>query len=222
MNIQKHSKILIILVVLTALAGAGFFVYKNLAEPKIAEDETLVAVSDDQLVIKEAAPEATLLVKDDFQITLPPGWQEVQEVKDFPGVLTMAVDAKEEIQDEKAKNIDFQTNFSIKRDDLAKYSSLSGAADYVKSIKDSLAQLIPGINFTHEEQRTIGGRNAFFIECESTQQEIDFKTLLVFIEGNNQTIWAISFNTFQDSWTAYRDLFYQTAESFRLKYQLEL
>lgn len=216
-----NSKILVllILIILIGLSGVGVFVFKNLVEPKIEEGEE--KIEEEKPAIKEevAVAKETLLLKDDFSIILPAGWQ---EVIDFPEVLTMAIDAREEITDEKAKNIDFRTNFSIKNDDLGKYSKLSGAKDYIESIKTSLVQLIPSIEFTHEEQRTIGGNNAFFVECESTQEEIDFKTLLVFIEGSNNIIWVISFNTFQNSWLTYRDLFYQIAESFRLKYKFEL
>ena len=213
-----NSKILVLLILMSliGLSVVGVFVYKNNEEtPLILKEEK---IEKEEEKVEEVAKE-TLLVKDDFTITLPAGWQ---EIIDFPEVLAMAIDAKEEIADEKAKNIDFRTNFSIKSDDLGKYSKLSGAQDYIESIKTSLVQLIPSIEFTHEEQRTIDGNNAFFVECESTQEETDFKTLLVFVEGSNNIIWAISFNTFQNSWLTYRDLFYQIAESFRLKYKFEL
>ena len=208
--------VLLILIILIGLSGIGVFVFENTKETPLILKEEKIEKEEEKVeeVVKE-----TLLAKDDFTITLPAGWQ---EITDSPEVLAMAIDAKEEIADEKAKNIDFRTNFSIKSDDLGKYEKLSGAKDYVESVKTSLAQLIPNIEFTHEEQRTINNNNAFFVECESAQEEVDFKTLLVFIEGSNNIIWAISFNTFQNSWLTYRDLFYQIAESFRLKYKFEL
>ena len=213
-----NSRILVLLIlsILIGLSGIGVFVFENTKETPLILQEEKIEKEEEKVeeVVKE-----TLLAKDDFTITLPAGWQ---EITDSPEVLAMAIDAKEEIADEKAKNIDFRTNFSIKSDDLGKYSKLSGAQDYIESIKTSLVQLIPSIEFTHEEQRTIDGNNAFFVECESTQEETDFKTLLVFVEGSNNIIWAISFNTFQNSWLTYRDLFYQIAESFRLKYKFEL
>ena len=216
-----NSKILILLILMSliGLGGAGVFVYKNKEETPLIpliKEEAKPAIKESFNVVQG---KETLLVKDDFTITLPVGWQ---EVTDFPEVLVMAIDAREEITNEKAKNIDFKTNFSIKSDDIGKYSKLHGAQEYIESVKTSLVQLIPSIEFTHEEQGIIDGNNAFFIECESTQEGINFKTLLVFIEGSNNIIWVISFNTFQNSWLTYRDLFYQIAESFRLKYKLEL
>jgi len=151
----------------------------------------------------------TLLVKEDFKITLPPGWQEDTS---FLTVLLMAIDTREEIVNE---DIDFRTNFSLKKDDLGNYQTLNSAKEYTESVKMSLIQVIPIIEFTDEKEGTISGHNAFFIECESTQDEVDFKTLLVFMEESNGVIWALSFNTFQDSWLIYRPIFYQMAESFK-------
>ena len=221
----KFFATLISLPALIGLAAAGVFIYKNLAEPEKAKEDTVsektplaierpeTTVQEEQEIAKE-----TLLNKDGFNIILPAGWQ---EVSDFPDVLAMAIDSKEKLKEEKTKNLDFITNFSIKNDDLSKYTRVFTVEDYGKSIEESLVQLIPGIKFTPEKLGAINGQNAFFVETESTQEEVDFKTLLVFIEGNNNTIWAISFNTFKDSWLAYKDLFYQIAESFKLKYKLE-
>lgn len=216
----KFFVILISLLLAAGLAVAGVFVYRNLAEPEMAKENTVsektsLAIEKQETTAQETAKE-TLLNKDGFSITLPAGWQ---ETSDFPGVLAMAIDSKEKFTDEKMKNLDFITNFSIKNDDLAKYTRVFTVEDYSKSIEESLVQLIPGIKFTFKEPGAINGQNAFFVEAESTQEEVDFKTLLVFIEGSDNTIWAISFNTLGDSWLAYKDLFYQVAESFKLKYE---
>ncbi len=216
---QKIVTILITLVVLLGLAAAGFLFYRNLIKPATEKQETPPVVP---VVGEEVSPPAggeeilkeTVLAKDDFTITLPAGWQ---EVSDFPDVLAMAADAQEQITDVKLKNLGFRTNLSVKSDDLSKYSQIQGIQDYIESIKTSLVQLVIGIKFTVEKEDTVDTRRAIFIECESRQQDIDFKTLLVFIEGDNQAVWAISFNTLQDSWATYRDSFYQTAGSFKLK-----
>lgn len=221
---QKIVTILTIVVVLLALVAAGFLSYKNLIKPAMekagaspAAGEKNGEASKNGETKPAAGPGETLkettLVKAEFTITLPPGWQ---EVPDFPDVLAMAIDTQETITAE-LEDVDFRTNLSIKSDDLSKYSQVQGIQDYVESIKASLVQLIPGIKFTFEDEDTVDTRRAIFVECESRQEDIDFKTLLVFIEGDDQAVWGLSFNTLQESWPAYRDVFYQMAESFKLE-----
>ena len=134
----------------------------------------------------------------------------------------MGIDSREDISDPLFAKLGFRTNFAVKSEDRHKYSAVNNLEEYVESIKTSLTQSVPGIKLTLEEPKTINGNKAIFIECESTQNEVSFKTLLVFIETGDQVVYAISFNTFQDSWPNYRDAFYQIAESFKPKYQIEL
>ena len=193
---------------------AGYLIYVIGGMPsQPAVEETAVSLSPENSgQEKKQTDKETLLVKDGFTVILPPGWQ---ETPNFPEVLLMAVDAGEEIVNEKAREIGFRTNFSIKGDDLKKYDKEYSIEEYASSIKTALIQAISGIEFTYEDQGIINNNNAFFIECQSTQEEIDFKTLLVFIEGNDDIIWALSFNALQNSWSAYQDSFYQIAESFK-------
>ena len=216
-------------VVLAALSAAGFYIYKNLIQPASSTEiiNTPLVTNNEGRETGEA-PEIkneeilkeTRLSKDGFEITLPPGWQEATST--YEGFLLLAFDAQEDISGGNFQKLDFRTNLSVKSDDLGKYSSLDTLEKYVESMKTSLIQAIPGIAFVKEDQKTINGNESFFIELSSRQKEIDFKTLLMFIKGNDNIVYAVSFNTFQGFWENYQGVFEQIAQSFKLKYKIEL
>jgi len=228
----KNMKIRILVavitfVVLAALSVAGFYIYKNLNQPAsptempnvplvINNGETKAGV---ELKTKnEEVLNETRLLKENFEITLPSGWQEATST--LKGILLMAIDAKEDVSGGIFQKLDFRTSLSVKSDDITRYATVGSFENYVSSVKTSLIQAIPSISFISEEQKMINGVQAILIECLSRQEEADFKTLLVFVKGNDSTVYAISFNTFQDSWPVYKSLFYWMAESFKLKYKI--
>lgn len=203
-----NSKI-IISIILVVLAAAVIFAQDYLSKP--LEEGTPFNVEEEigEEQAEEETLKETLLTKEGFEITMPPGWQ---EIPDIIGALVMVIDAQEEIVNE---DIDFRTNLTIKKDDLGEYETLNSLQEYIESIKTSLIQAISVIEFTDEKEGTIGDNDASFIECESTIDQVDFKTLLVFVEESNGIVWGLSFNTFQESWVTYRNTFYQMAESFK-------
>jgi len=213
--------VVITFVVLAVLGIAGFYIYKILNRP--AGSTALPAETEENFENPPAGEEAlkeTRVIKEEFEMTLPPGWQEATTPPE--GIWLMAIDVKEDVSRGVFQKLDFRTNFSVKSDDVTKYAGISSFEDYVASVKTSLVQTISGINFGQEEQKIINGLPTIFIECSSRQEEADFKTLLVFVKASDNIVYAISFNTFQDSWSTYKDLFYWIAESFKLKYKIEL
>jgi len=220
----KILVVAITFIALAALSVAGFYIYKNyLVKPETKVEENEAAPSGSENGPEDSGQEAlkeTRLVKNGFEITLPPGWQEATTLPE--GILLMAIDTREDASGGVFKKLDFRTSLSIKSDDIANYANLGSFEDYVASVKTSLIQTISGISFAGEEQKMINGAQAILIECSSRQEEADFKTLLVFVKGNNSAVYALSFNTLQDSWSVYKSLFYWTAESFKLKYKIEL
>jgi len=151
-----------------------------------------------------------LLVKDDFSLSLPKGWKETSAPA---GVSAMATNIEEEIADSKAKRINFRTYVSVNYDSLNSRSK----EEYLNFVKNSLIQTLPGITFTYEKTGSIDSRDAYFIEAEVRQQQIDFKILLVLIKGNDEDVWRLNFNTLKSNWIDYKELFYQTAETFKVK-----
>jgi len=207
---DKNFFVIAALLVVIVLIGGAVYFYKTKPAEESAFQETPQGNAE-----TEKSSEETVLAKDGFALTLPVGWTEITPPQE--NILAMGVDSREEINDEKVKETGFRTNLSIQQDDLSKYEQPYSLSDYVDSVKTSLMQAIPGIEFAKEEQGEINGFDAVFVECWSTQEEIDFATLLVFFKDANNFIWAISFNTLHDSWLTYQDVFYQIAESFKLE-----
>ncbi len=63
----------------------------------------------------------------------------------------------------------------------------------------------------------INGRQAYAIEGSMSQKSLQFKTLIVIVQGNKDDLWVISFNTLDKDWTKYSDLFTRIAKSFIVK-----
>lgn len=220
----RLSIAIITFTVLTFLSIAGFYLYKNFSSPtspaEIPEISLDINNGGVEAEVEEESLKETRLLKDDFEITLPPGWQESTNLSE--GILLMAIDHGENASGGLFEKLDFRTSLSVKSDDITRYADVDNFNDYVASVKISLVQTIPSISFVVEEQKIINGAQAILLECSSRQEDADFKTLLVFVNGNNNIVYAVSFNTFQDSWPAYKSIFYRTAESFKLKYKIEL
>jgi len=144
-----------------------------------------------------------VLTKPGFSISIPQGWTEADPSSG--SALALVV--------EEGQKANFTTYYSINSHSLRKYTF----EEYIEEVKVGLVQTIETIDFLREEENKINGEPAFFIETKSYQQGINFRSLLVFVEGEGNVIWAISFNTLEDKWPEYRDLFYQTAKTFKLQ-----
>lgn len=147
--------------------------------------------------------------EENFSLVLPYGWVQISPTTTWPIIIA---DSLKRITDKKVEEIGFGTNLSINWDELNQISP----EDYIKNVKESLIQSIPIIEIVKEEKGSIRGKEANFVEIDSVQQDISFKTLLVFVTQGD-TIWAISFNTLKESWPDYQYVFRQIAESFKLK-----
>lgn len=195
------NKILFIIIILLALAigiGIGVYVLGDKCEKPAGS-----------IYGPEAKEGGAVLEKEGFTINMPEGWAEIGTPS---GVSAMVVNVNEEITDLDAQKINFQSYFSVV------YDTLSGKSneEYLQSIKDSLNQVVPGVLFVDEKEGKIDDRDAYFIEAEFKQRGVDFKILLVIIKGG-EDVWIVTFNTPKSNWEGYKDLFYQTADSFQLK-----
>ncbi len=200
------NKIVIIAGVLIILAigiGVGIYVSKN----NKSEGSKQEAVKTEE---ENQPSQNNVLATDDFSLDRPEGWREAPAPT---GVSMMIVNADEEIIDEEAKKINFRSYFSVS------YDTFNGRSreEYVKYIKDSLVQALPGIIFTEEKSGIANGNDTYFIESEANQKGIDFKVFIALIKGKNNDVWAMSFNTTKSYWPNYKNLFYQTVASFKMK-----
>lgn len=147
---------------------------------------------------------------DSFVLTLPSGWKMTSQYSALPIILT---DSKEEVLNEKAKEIDFQTNLSINRAEWGQ----NYFKDYVEAVKASLISNIPIIKITKEEEVTLNDKEAYFMEIESVQDNLGFSTFVALVVGKENTVWAFSFNTLEESWLKYKEVFYKIIESLKMK-----
>src|SRR3989344_5175815 len=196
------SKILLILAFLMLFSvGVGFLIYLTVVEENVQESARDERAEQEP---EEKKPEQFVSMTDaGFSINVPDGWMKNSKAGDWPVIIT---NVREEISNEKAKEMNFQTNVSV---NLADPKGVS-ANDYIENVKTQLIQNIPTIKIVKEEEGSINGKEAHFIEIGSNQLDIDFKTLLVFVKDEN-IIWAISFNTLKDSWGTYQNMFRQIA-----------
>lgn len=189
------KSILIIVVAVIIIAGAALFYFRD----KLPGFKPEGGSRDKQNVLE----------KNGFSIDLPEGWVEVEAPI---GASATAIDSNEKITDVKAQRINFRSYFSVIYDNLGQRTK----EQYCQEIKDSLKDAFPGIVFSREENSMIDNKNAYFLEAEFTQKEVDFYVMLA-INMGEKDVWIISFNTLKSSWDNYKDIFYQTAKSFKTK-----
>lgn len=169
----------------------------------------LPPVADNNLPI--ANSESRAVIKDSFSLEAPTNWKESVSI---PGVSLMLVNSTETSERPEVKKINFKSYFSVSYDQL-KEKTLSEYTRWIK--EENLTRLISDINFQDRKSVTIDGRPAQVFEASFKQQGVDFKLLMFVAAGENKDVWLISFNTLAENLSGYEDLFYQVAESFRIK-----
>lgn len=155
-------------------------------------------------------PQYTTVDTDYFTLTLISGWQMTSEENTLPIIV---IDSEEEVLNEKAKEIDFRTSLSIKWAELGENSFKA----YVEGVKTGLVNTIPIIEITKEEQTSISGKEAYFMEIESIQEDLKFNTFVALVSGKGNSVWAFSFNALEESWPKYKDVFYEIIEGLKMK-----
>jgi len=151
------------------------------------------------------------MVTDEFEVIVPAGW-----IQTAPAIGTslMAVNSNENINDPAAQKINFKSYFAISRDVLQGKT----IDEYSQTVKNFLQQIVSNVIFTKNQNiAAINGKSANAIEAEMSQQGVDFKVLMAIIRGEGDYVWVFSFNTTKNAWDKYKEIFYNIANSFRLK-----
>jgi hypothetical protein len=190
-----NKKTLIVLVALLLFLAAVVLIYFLIIRPS-PEPEKRNKISNG------------FLENDNYMIRVPEGWTE----EDNLGAYSMIINSKEQIIDPDAQKINFRSYYSVVYDALKDESS----EDYFKKVIESLKSSFPGINIIKEEDKDTNGNRVHFIEAEIRQQNIDFAVLLA-VNIKEENVWIISFNTLKSNWNKYENLFYEIAESFKIK-----
>jgi len=144
-----------------------------------------------------------------FSVKLPEGWIEIDPVFESS---VMVIKQEEQINNAKAQEINFRSYYSVLQGAYDKESE----QDYLSEVKNSLKQSFTGIIVSNEEVRETENGKIYLIESKFNQQDIDFRVLLS-VSIKDQNAWIVSFNTLEEKWEEYKNLFYQIAESFKIK-----
>jgi len=206
------NKIAIIVSVIAVVVAVGiifYFIQKNKAPSNSVENTTPPSQPE---VNNQITPEPSQgkLVTDDFEISLPEGWRKTAPAV---GASAMAVKADEQLTDPAAQKINFKSYFAVSYDTLQEKS----LSEYLQSVKSQLQQTISDAVFAQEHDTTINGKAARAFEASFAQQGVNYKILMVAVQGAGDDVWVISFNTLQSTWTEYQKVFSDIANSFRLK-----
>ena len=205
---MKNKIIILVIFAVILIILAGFYFLKQDKSTSdlpinIKDDAEKNNQTDNEQLQKK-------LVTDDFEITLPVGWEQTTPAI---GTSAMAVNENEKLDDPAAQKINFKSYFAISYDTLQKKS----LSEYLQNIKNTLLQTISNVVFTNEQDIIIDNKPARAVEAELTQQGVDFKILMVVIAGQHEDVWVISFNTTKSSWDGYKEIFSNITKSFSLK-----
>lgn len=206
---KKKKTILILTFALIILVMAGFYIFNResvLVNPKENNIPYGTGPQDERTIAGKKQ-----LVTDDFSMELPTGWSKT--IDTMTGVSAMATNPDEIINDAAAQKINFKSYLAVSSDTLNEKT----IKEYMQSVKDEIQMLVPDAIFANENVLTINERPARAMEAEMMQQGINFKVLMVTVQGNGNDVWIMSYNTTKNSWDGYKEDFSDSAKSFTLK-----
>jgi hypothetical protein len=171
-----------------------------------SESQEVVSGADQPTAQKETGSN---IVTDDFQITPPPGW----EGRPAPeGVLAIAINPSEIMTDQEAVKIGFKSYFAVNNDDLQGKTR----EEYIRFMEEEIGKISSSMNFDTVWTTKANGKDATVLDISINRQNVDFKISL-FLVWNGEDVWVISFNTTEDKWEEYKDVFFTSGTSFKLK-----
>ncbi len=205
------KKILIVVVILVIVVVAGFLIFTLNKSRDLSEQNGQEVAGINRGEIREKGePEDKTVLGNGFSIKVPQGWAEQQNPM---GVSLMAVDILSPVSNERARQINFHPYYTVTLD------SLQGLEEkqYIEILKQAVAQATPGVIFQNENTLEINANKAYALEGELTQNEIDFKILIILIRGKGNDIWVVSFNTTKVDWDQSASKFTEIANSFLIR-----
>ncbi|MDO8559123.1 MAG: PsbP-related protein [bacterium] len=214
---------IVFIIIFAAVSAAGiiamiFFMQKGVKGiPAVNPAAELITESQskkesEKLTVQPEKENQKLTLMDTayFSFVIPDGWQEADASNTLPIMIT---DSREKLTNNQAKEMNFRTNISINSAELGEILF----KDYVEDTKTRLIQAIPIIEITKEEGYTINGKNAHSMEIKSVQNDLKFNTIVILAVGKDNTVWAFSFNTLEESWLDYKDIFSNMIKSIKMK-----
>jgi hypothetical protein len=195
------NKKIILAVVIVVVATAAVFIGFKLGSNN-------QPVSLDDLLYQDVKTD--LIEKEEYSFKPLAGWKESRPPA---GVNLMLVNTEEKTGDEALDRINFKSYLAVS------YDTLNGRneTEYIDYLKEQIRQASANVNFLSENSQRINNNDAYVMEAEIAQGGANFKVLIAVIGDTGEGRWILSFNTGQITWENYRDEFYQTIDSFRLK-----
>ncbi len=200
---QKKPLALIIVSLIIALAGAvGFYIYENsrIEEPPFSED----------ISFEDLQKDPRLIEKESFSLYLPEGWQESEAGPQF--VLKARKDS-EEFASQAAESLGFKSYLAVTLDDLG----TKDLSSYIEALKEFMFQTMEEVSFEEKEQETVDGLSVRFVEAGGTDENLELKILMAFVQDQESKAWTLVFNTTDSYWEEYKEDFYESVRSFDLK-----
>jgi hypothetical protein len=146
-----------------------------------------------------------------FNLVLPPGWETQEPAPE--GFVLKATYIKNNSQDPLARKINYKTNLYISREELDG-KTLSG---YVNLLNDKIKKVNSDSIINSENETIFNDNQAYLVDVELKNNGIEFKNILGVIQGKNDDVWVISFNTPKLDWISTAVQFYGVLNSFQLK-----
>ncbi len=151
-----------------------------------------------------------IIANDDFEIKVFDGWVKME--KPMPGISLMIINNNETSKDENVNRINFRSYYAVTYI-LSDKTIDEYYLEYIQEVKDTIGD----VTVDNISDGEVNGNIAKFIELKLNQQNIDFKTFIAIVQGNNSDFWIISFNTTENLWKSYDYLIPDLLNSFKIK-----
>lgn len=193
---MSNKTIYISIVLILVLSLGGYFVWDNYFSPAPQEQE-----EEDSVTFKT-------FEKEEFEMQIPDFWVSMEAPE---GIKAFLSNLNEEEKDGEKEG--FRSYLAVTYDARGEKTM----PEFLSYVKETLSGTLSDIEFEDQLETEIDGRKAQVSEAVIMQEGYQFNTLLVIIEGEGEDVWTLSFNTSKIKWNDSKDLFYQMAESFKLK-----
>ncbi|MFC1613148.1 hypothetical protein ACFL23_02335 [Patescibacteria group bacterium] len=171
-------------------------------ENKLSESEKNNIVDNEQSEKNEMREKISIKIADGWDERIPP-----------ERIVAIIVNVNEEIKEDAAKEIGFSSYYAVN------YDVLHGEniEEHIKYEKAGLLNVAPNIDFIEEEKTEINGREAYIMEAEFSDNKLEYKVFIALFRGDNNDVWAVSFNSTKQYGEEYRELAIEVFNSFIVK-----
>lgn len=195
------------LIIIIALSLVYFLASGKIAFPDRSSGSKNTAASP----VPSPTPAPNIWEADDFSIVIPEGWQ--KSAQPLPGsLLTIYKINEDHSSDLNAQKINFKSYIAVSFDNREGRTR----PQLLDLVKQSLTQISQNAKFSGFTEKPVNDQPADFGELSITQQNVNYKVLIVLIIKGDK-FFTISANTTALKWPDYKDLLYQTAKSIKLK-----